>query len=70
VLVAQRWILTALRHCCFFSVAELNTAIGDLLPSLNDRLMQHLRGPASPALRHLDRPLLRPLPTTRYEMGE
>jgi transposase len=69
-LVAQRWILAALRHRRFFSVAELNAAIGALLPSLNDRLMQHLGVSRRQLFEQLDRPLLRPLPTTRYEMGE
>jgi transposase len=70
VLVAQRWILAALRNRRFFSVAELNAAIGDLLPSLNDRLMKHLGVSRRQLFEQLDRPLLRPLPTTRYELGE
>ena len=35
VLVAQRWILAALRHQRFFSLAELNAAIWELLAVLN-----------------------------------
>jgi transposase len=70
VLVAQRWILAALRHRRFFSVAELNAAIWALLPSLNDRLMKHLGVSRRQLFEQLDRPLLRPLPTTRYELGE
>jgi transposase len=70
VLVVQRWILAALRNRRFFSVAELNTAIWDLLPNLNDRLMQHLGVSRRQLFEQLDRPLLRPLPTTRYELGE
>jgi transposase len=70
VLVAQRWILAALRHQRFFSVAELNTAIWALLPSLNDRLMKHLGVSRRQLFEQLDRPLLRPLPPTRYELGE
>jgi transposase len=70
VLVAQRWILAALRHQRFFSLAELNTAIWALLPSLNDRLMKHLGVSRRQLFEHLDRPHLRPLPATRYELGE
>jgi transposase len=70
VLVAQRWILAALRNRRFFSVAELNAAVWDLLPSLNDRLMQHLGVSRRQLFEQLDRPLLRPLPATRYELGE
>jgi transposase len=70
VLVAQRWILAALRNRRFFGVAELNAAVWDLLPSLNDRLMKHLGVSRRQLFEQLDRPLLRPLPTTRYELGE
>jgi transposase len=70
VLVAQRWILAALRNQRFFSVAELNAAVWDLLPSLNDRLMKHLGVSRRQLFEQLDRPLLRPLPATRYEVAE
>jgi transposase len=70
VLVAQRWILAALRNRRFFSVAELNAAIWALLPSLNDRLMKHLGVSRRQLFEQLDRPRLRPLPATRYELGE
>jgi hypothetical protein len=70
VLVAQRWILAALRHRRFFSVAELNAAIWDLLPGLNARPMRRLGVSRRELFERLDRPLLRPLPTTRYEVAE
>jgi transposase len=35
VLVVERWILAVLRHRTFFSLAELNTAIRELLERLN-----------------------------------
>jgi transposase len=63
VLVAQRWILAALRHQRFFSVPELNAAIWALLPSLNDRLMKHLGVSRRQLFEQLDRPLLRPPPS-------
>ena len=37
VQVVERWILARLRHRRFFSVAELDAAIADLLPALNNR---------------------------------
>src|SRR5258708_40158559 len=37
VQLAQRWIVAALRHHKFFSLAELNQAIRELLPKLNHR---------------------------------
>ncbi|MGH3991970.1 MAG: Mu transposase domain-containing protein, partial [Pseudonocardiaceae bacterium] len=70
VLVAQRWILAALRHRQFFSLAELNAAIGALLPALNARPMRKLGLSRRALFEQLDRPLLRPLPTSRYEFAE
>ena len=35
VLVVTRWVLACLRNRAFFSLAELNTAIGKLLARLN-----------------------------------
>jgi transposase len=70
VLVVQRWILAALRHRRFFSLAELNAAIWDLLPTLNARLMRKLGVSRRALFEQLDRPLLRPLPMTRYEFAE
>lgn len=70
VLIAQRWILAALRHRRFFSLAELNQAIWALLPSLHARPMQQLGISRRALFEQLDRPLLRPLPMTRYEVAE
>ena len=70
MLVAQRWILAALRHRRFFSVAELNAAIWELLPGLNARPMRKLGVSRRALFEQLDRPLLRPLPMTRYEFAE
>jgi transposase len=70
VLLAQRWLLAALRDRRFFSVAELNAAIWALLPALNARVMRRLGVSRRELFEQLDRPLLRPLPTTRYEMAE
>ena len=36
----ERWILAALRHHEFFSLAQLNQAIGELLIELNERPFQ------------------------------
>ncbi len=42
VQVVERWILARLRDRTFFSLAELNQAIGELLKELNERPMRHL----------------------------
>ena len=70
VLVAQRWILAALRHQRFFSLAELNAAIGELLVVLNSRPLKKLGVSRRALFEPLDRPALRPLPATRYELAE
>jgi transposase len=69
VLVAQRWILARLRNRTFFSLVELNTAIRELLEQLNDRPMQKISKSRRELWEQLDRPALRPLPATRYELA-
>jgi transposase len=44
VQVVQRWILAALRKRQFFSLAELNEAIAELLVKLNQRAFRKLPG--------------------------
>jgi transposase len=70
VLVAQRWILAALRDRTFYSLAELNVAIGALLEKLNNRTMRHLGKSRRELFESLDRPALKALPATRYEFAE
>jgi len=67
VLVAQRWILARLRHQTFFTLAAMNQRIGELLVELNHRTMRHYRASRRALFEQLDRPALKPLPTTRYE---
>ena len=50
VLVAQRWILAVLRHRTFYTLAELNAAIAELLAKLNERVMRTCEGVAPLAL--------------------
>jgi transposase len=70
VLIVERWILAALRNRTFFSLAELNGAIGELLVRLNDRPFKKLPGCRRSLFGALDRPALRPLPQQRYEYAE
>ncbi|MGH2376435.1 MAG: IS21 family transposase [bacterium] len=69
ILVVQRWILARLRDRVFFSLAELNAAIRELVRELNDRPMKHLGASRRELLERLDRPALKPLPPTRFEMA-
>lgn len=70
VQIVQRWILAALRHRTFFSLAELNEAIRELLVRLNNRRFRKLEGTRASLFAEIDQPALRPLPTTPYEYEE
>jgi transposase len=70
VQVAERWILAVLRNRTFFSFAEMNEAIRELLDVINNRPMKHLGASRRELFERLDRPALRPLPPNRYEMAE
>ncbi len=70
VQVVERWILAALRHRTFFSLAELNRAIKELLEKLNTRPFKKLPGSRQELFQSLDAPALRPLPTTPYTYAE
>jgi transposase len=70
VLVVERWILAALRNRTFFSLAELNQAIQELLEDLNNRPFKKLPATRRQLFEQLDRPLLRPLPPTRYQFSQ
>ena len=70
VLVAERWILAALRKRKFFSLAELNRAILTLLQTLNQRPFKKLPGNRYSHFIELDKPALRPLPSKRYEYAQ
>jgi transposase len=69
VLVAERWILAALRHQRFVSVAEANLAIAALLEKLNHRLFRKRSGSRASLFAELDRPALQPLPAERYMLA-
>lgn len=70
VQVVERWILAALRHWRFFSLSELNAAIGELLVRLNARAFKKLPGSRRALFEQLDRPALRPLPAEPYPFAE
>ena len=67
VLIAERWILAALRNRTFFSLAEANAAIRERLAWLNARPFKKLEGSRASLFAALDRPALRPLPERAYE---
>lgn len=67
--MAQRWILACLRNRTFFSLDELNAAIAEALEKPNTRPIKKLEGCRRSAFETLDRPTLRPMPSTRWELA-
>ena len=70
VLLVQRWILARLRNRPFFTLAELNAAIRELLFDLNKRPFKKLEGSRASAFASIDRPAMAPLALTRYEYAQ
>jgi len=70
VRLAKRWILAKLRDRVFFSLAELNAAIFELLEILNNRHMKRLKKSRRELFELLDKPNALPLPEKRYEFAE
>ena len=66
VQVAQRWILARLRNRRFFSLAEMNAAIRQLVNELNMRVMRGYGASRADLFATLDRPNLQPLPPEPY----
>ena len=70
VQVAQRWITARLRHRRFFSLAELNAAIRELVVALNARVTRHLGASRRQLFEELERAALKPLPAAPYEYAQ
>lgn len=70
VLVVERWILAALRNRRFFSLGELNQAIGQLLEALNHRPFKKLPGTRHQLFAEIDQPALRSLPKSRFQFAQ
>jgi transposase len=70
VLLAERWILAALRNRTFFSLGELNQAIREKLTSLNNRKFQKLDSSRSELFKTIEKPALKPLPSSPYEFAQ
>lgn len=70
VKLTQRWILARLRHTTFFSIAQLNAAINELMPLYRNKTMKHLGKSRQELFDTLDKPALKPLPATEYEHKE
>ena len=67
VRVATMWIIAVLRDRQFFSLAELNASVKELLERLNNRTFKKLPGSRRSRFETLDKPALKALPITPYE---
>ena len=70
VLIAKRWILSLLRHRRFYTLAALNTAIGELLERLNNRALRKLKKSRRELFLLFDQPNALALPQHAYEFAE
>lgn len=66
---AETWILAALRNHEFHSFGELRQAVREKCRELNEREFKKLSGNRRQAFEELDKPALKPLPATPFELG-
>lgn len=70
VLIVERWILAALRHSTFFSLAALNEAVRELLVRLNQKKFRKLESTREKLFLEVDHPALKPLPASPFEFAK
>ena len=69
VLIAQRWIVAALRNKTFFSLSEINAAITPLLEIFNNKKMQSYECSRRELFNEIEKDTLKPLPQYRFEIS-
>jgi len=70
VSVVSTWVMAALRNWKFFTLQELNEAIGEKLHDLNDKPFQKRAGSRFSVFSEEEKPMLIPLPDKPYEISE
>jgi len=70
VLIAKRWILSVLRHRKFYTLADLNAAISELLERLNNRTLRKLKQSRRELFVLFDQPNALALPQNSYQYAE
>ena len=71
VRIVERWLLGRLRQRRFYSLAEVNAAIAELLVRLNDqRVLRYVRCTRRQLFEEMDQPRLKSLPTEVYVLAE
>jgi len=69
--IVERWLLGRLRHRTFYSLADLNATIGELIGRLNDeRVLRQFGKTRRQMFEELDAPQLTPLPAEPYVHAE
>jgi transposase len=66
VQIVERWIMMRLRKVQLFSLGEANQAIRVLLDDLNNRPFKQRPGSRQSQFESIDRPVLKPLPSSPY----
>lgn len=71
VRIVERWLLGRMHHRVFYSLADVNAAIVELLVDLNDtRVLRRVGLTRRQLFEEIDYPALRPLPVERYVFAE
>jgi transposase len=70
VRLVTRWIINRLQQETFFSVAEINVRISELLEVFNNRAFKRLPGTRKSRFYEFDKPMLQPLPAKPFEYAE
>ena len=70
VRIVQMTILAKLRNRKFFSLAELNATLQEELKNLNNRVTKRFPNSRYQSYLNIDKPLLTPLPTEKFELSE
>ena len=70
VKLMQRWLLARLRHTTFYSIAQLNNKINELMPLYRNKKMKRLGVSRQELFDTIDKPALNPLPVHEYEYKE
>jgi transposase len=70
VLLAERWVIAALRHHRFSSLAQVAEAVLPLLERLNNKPMRQMKKSRREVFDEVEKATLRPLPAVRFTMSE
>jgi transposase len=70
VLTVERWVLAPLRHRQFFSLYDLNAAMAAEVAKVNAKPFRGEQASRKDLFIALERPALRSMPASRYELAE